>query len=413
MLRGNHPHQSERVQMCPLLRRARGNISEQENWACRTRAAARLALVIIPLSSMLTVGGGQVVPGKLLKSLEVHRGSRPSQIIFSKGSQVIFVPDVAGRVIAPWKTTNWSRMESLLFERGFARFAVSPDDSWLVTSNYDGALDLYQIRNWDLAGEVMELQPRHRLKLPFQAPGTFTSVPVFDPSSTFVAVGVRSLRSQNLAYREEELEHFVKLIELSSMQERTLRCQPGWKKGREPAIYSLAFSPKTDFLVGGLGNGTIPVWHLREDDPGPNYLGGHKWWPFSGAHWVGVIGVTSLSPDGRLLASGDTYFENVIRIWDVENDRLVHEERLSSKTFDPLWGLSYSSSGSMLVACTRERIVVFNTRTWETRWSVQRAIQDEGGFLGCLFSPDDSFVAVINYSPPKSDRPHLVEFRTP
>jgi WD40 repeat protein len=100
---------------------------------------------------------------------------------------------------------------------------------------------------------------------------------------------------------------------------------------------------------------------------------------------VGKSGCLALSPDGRMMASGD---EGTIELWDVRTE--AHEALLLGHK-DRVINLAWSPDGEILTSASLDGTV----RLWDVATRQELGILDEDAPLDLklLFSPDGTILA--------------------
>jgi WD40 repeat protein len=104
-----------------------------------------------------------------------------------------------------------------------------------------------------------------------------------------------------------------------------------------PAYSNVAFSPDTQWLAAGLGNGPIAIWATQI-------------WPEVARLQAppGIVQELLFSPDGRRLAAivsgGETGYKIVV--WEVPTWRVISEMAAD----DVVWDIAFSADGGWLVA---------------------------------------------------------------
>jgi WD40 repeat protein len=85
-------------------------------------------------------------------------------------------------------------------------------------------------------------------------------------------------------------------------------------------IYSLAFSPDSQYLVTGGDGGKLQLWHISDPQNAfSTSLEGHKGVDSEG--WSVGVDVVAFTPDGKYLFSGD--WDSIIHIWEVPSGQLI------------------------------------------------------------------------------------------
>ncbi|HHS96321.1 MAG TPA: hypothetical protein ENK08_00240 [Chloroflexi bacterium] len=95
----------------------------------------------------------------------------------------------------------------------------------------------------------------------------------------------------------------------------------------------------------------------------------------------------ALSPDGRLLAVGDSY-GNVV-VWDLEADKRLYTLPLDEETHQSVYNLSFSPDGQLLAANVGVDVKMVDVGTGETLYTLEME-----GYPPVTFSPDGQLLLV-------------------
>jgi len=151
----------------------------------------------------------------------------------------------------------------------------------------------------------------------------------------------------------------------------------GILKGHDSAIFSLSFSPDSNFLASGQASGqygtsdpTVRIWDVKQKQP-LHVLKGHK---------KSIYGL-AFSLDGQRVVSGSD--DHTLILWDVKTGKRMatlmgHTDDVVSATYDPTG--RYIASGSY----------DHTIRLWDgTTGRFIKTLADQGTQVGSLsFSPD-------------------------
>ena len=219
------------------------------------------------------------------------------------------------------------------------RFAVATQDSVLL---------------WDLGEATPQALPQpasqpRRLDVPA---GNQVTALAFDPASETIAY----------SYPGE-----VGLWDPETGVRRRLRASDS--VGAASILSCLAFTPQGRFLIGG-GFGALPIWHASTGSRVTFHEKGHK------------VSSLACSPDGKLLASGDT--SGAVLIWSFRLRRVVL--RLNGHG-EPITAIAFTGDGQrMATASAYGAIRIWNLAPFRKTW------WERLGAHGEAFSPDGSRV---------------------
>jgi WD40 repeat protein len=139
-------------------------------------------------------------------------------------------------------------------------------------------------------------------------------------------------------------------------------------------VFEIAVSSDGIHAAAGCGDGTVHLWNAVTSKAV------HIFRDSGRAHSV------TFSPDGRLLACGDS--REKVRIWDIATRREVHPPLEGHSHY--LSGLAFSPNGKYLASASWREVKVWEVATWSE-------VIDLGGLTGEIFrvafSPDGKRLA--------------------
>jgi WD40 repeat protein len=294
---------------------------------------------------------------------------------------------------------------------GVTSLAFAPDSNTLATGSMD-----WTTRLWNLGGAkpIERYPPIGHLARP--------NAVSFSPDGRSLASGGEDLTTRVWDVSKAE------------------PAQTALFKGDSTAIYALAFSPDNRTLATGGASTKANLWdtslrrHLRTLGPHPTHVysvfyssdgdriltrsgkdlvlwnanNGREVARFDG-HETPVLGA-ALSGDGRFVLSGtgypeydkdgkpvkkngvQQYVDCLLRVWDVENGRLLHAEKDFPR---PVASVALSPDGRRITGCISEEA----PRQWEfSGEKVKEAPEQKEASVGAhvqLFSPDGTRLATV------------------
>ncbi|MBD2576686.1 NACHT domain-containing protein [Oscillatoria sp. FACHB-1406] len=141
------------------------------------------------------------------------------------------------------------------------------------------------------------------------------------------------------------------------------------------AVFTVAFSPDGELLATGDSNCEINVWQVSGSQQVLR-LNGHT-------DWVRSV---AFSPDGKILASGS--FDRTIKLWDVKTGKCLqtlrgHTKRVNSVAFSP--------DGTILASSSRDKTI----KLWDilSRECSKTLYGAPTGTPSLIFSPDGKILA--------------------
>ncbi len=155
----------------------------------------------------------------------------------------------------------------------------------------------------------------------------------------------------------------------------------------DDGAYALAWTPKSTGLAIGFADGTAQLVNLTDQQIG-SYDSG------TGGDLRGILYAVSISPNGRYLALGG-FFSDDIQIFDVVTQRKVRT--LSGHT-DSVWSLSWSHNGRYIASGSADA----TARVWDGNTGKLLLIYDKLGdtVRAVSWSPDDARIASGGLSGP-------------
>ncbi|MBE5230918.1 MAG: WD40 repeat domain-containing protein [Microcystis sp. M54BS1] len=131
---------------------------------------------------------------------------------------------------------------------------------------------------------------------------------------------------------------------------------------------SIAFSPDGEYIVSGLGNGTIQLWNLQGNPVG-KLFGGH----------YGPVRSIAFSPNGQYIVTGSDDY--TVRVWNLQGNPvtppLLHQDRVTSVAFSP--------DGKLIVSGSNDGKV----RLWDL----------QGNLVGQPFQGHESWIESVSFAP--------------
>jgi len=190
-----------------------------------------------------------------------------------------------------------------------------------------------------------------------------------------------------------------------------------WHWDNDEPICSLSLSPKENLLAVGTYDGLIRLWKIPEGKLLSIWRGHRE-----------KVSTLSFSPDGHLLASASGGLwggvqDNTIKLWRIQGRKIILVKQFRRMHFKGITGLAFSPNGKYCVSCSTEfdpRVRVWrvdNGRViWEYPtlgkrltyyglawlaiyiWHVGYVVRPPiSPFMGCSFSPDGRFLAAATY----------------
>ncbi len=281
-------------------------------------------------------------------------------------------------------------------QAGFVSISWSPQSSWLAVGATDGAIDFYNVNDYDeryllqghvrdvysiawfddllassSADDTVRLWNTHQQSLIHTLQGhtgTVNSV-AWSPDGKKVVSGsadktlrlwdtgngsiLRALTGHTQSVMSVAWSPDGKLLASGSLDRRVLLWDA--RSGREPRafqhqaeIMSVAWSPDSQFLATGAGN-AVQLWQVSTGKT-LHTLQGH----------TSIVTAVAWSPDGRCLASSSR--DQTVCLWDpLLGERL----RTLQGHLQGLTGLAWSPDGKSLATVSHDELSLWNTETGE------------------------------------------------
>ncbi|MBF2016527.1 MAG: hypothetical protein IGS23_15260 [Rivularia sp. T60_A2020_040] len=160
---------------------------------------------------------------------------------------------------------------------------------------------------------------------------------------THLQVNLQEYDFSNLTIRQADLQ----CINLASVNFQNTAFEQSVFAATFKNIYSLALSPDGKLLATGDMDGQIHLWQMAD---GKNLL------TFKGHE--GVVWTVAFSPDGQTLASGG--HDGLIKLWDTQTGECL-------KTLDKhtgiVWSVSFSADGQTLASGSQDALICL----WDVR----------------------------------------------
>lgn len=312
---------------------------------------------------------------------------------FSPDGQRLMTSDFDGAVKI-WETATWKELFTFkAHESAVKAAAFSPNGKLLATGGDDRLVRLWNTATWQQVGEIKGHGGRV-LSLAFSPDGGRLAtasddhtVKVWDVATGSDFYALRSHRAEvnTVAFSPDGKmlasagdDFTAKLWDVATQQELvTLKGHTDW-------IRSVTFSPDGKILATGSRDLTAKLWDTATGREIATLLGTVA----EGGTSIGAGHVLSVafSPNGRFLVTGQE--DHTIRIWDVisrkEIGRLTnHKRRITSVAFSP---------DGKLLASGGEDLTV---RLWDfaTRREINKLTGHTGEIWSVAFSPDGETLA--------------------
>lgn len=141
-------------------------------------------------------------------------------------------------------------------------------------------------------------------------------------------------------------------------------------------VNQVRFSPDSRSLIGAGADGTLWHWSLADEQSQSLYNGERR------------LVSLAISPDGKLIASGDD--TGAFLIWDAQSGELVHTQQEAHD--DSVTVLAFSPDGRQMLSGSRDSAVLL----WDTeRWTLMHEplMGHSNWVLSAAFSPDGQMIA--------------------
>ncbi len=323
--------------------------------------------------------------GEVLASIKLHTRTIPRQLRFIDGGIRLAVSDRSVDRLILWKGPEWKLDHELRVSGSLLSFSISSDSRWLAVVKSGGRVELHalstSLRSLEAPVSALELDKEG-------LDASITSALAFSPQGGLFAIGMR-MAGKSAAPHEET--NVVRVFRIGQ-QTPLLSFQPANDRElRAPEVYGLEFSPNGRLLAVGDRDGWLRLFSVADGrlvrEFGVPGLGGR-------AHH-GFVTFARFSADGRLLASGDGRSEPVVRVWEIESGMLIREMRLTDDPIDQIQGLDFSPDGSLLIASSIFKVELFETKGWNSVWSVSKD-RGSGGFAWATIASNGDF-AYVDY----------------
>jgi WD40 repeat protein len=156
-------------------------------------------------------------------------------------------------------------------------------------------------------------------------------------------------------------------------------------QGHSGDVRAVALAPDGKALVSGGTDGKVRLWEVPRPLPAVGPVAGKELHVFN--HWPETVEAVAFSPDGALLATGDS--NGVIVVWDVALRKQVRGFSVD----EPVRCLAFARSGKLLAANGKKAAVSI----WEVATGSEVASFAGDGIRCLAFSPDWRWLAAGDF----------------
>lgn len=266
---------------------------------------------IISSSGDKTIKVWNLLTGKLLRTL---KGSEQVlAVAISPGDRTLVSGSYnASQAIDIWNLSTGIRRNFQSDSHHVWSVAISPDSRSFASSNGDGSIDVWNMR---------DLKLRYRLLGHLD---TVWSVAI-SPNGQMLASASSDKTIKLWDSRTRELLHTI--------------------TGHSDRVRTVAFSPDGQILASGSWDKSIKIWNLKTKTL-LRSLWGHS----------GYVNSIAISPNGQILASGSD--DKTIKLWHLSTGKLLHTLKhhsgnVNSVSFNPDGNRLISSSGDKTIKVWR------------------------------------------------------------
>ncbi|MBA2749023.1 MAG: protein kinase [Tatlockia sp.] len=267
---------------------------------------------IISSSGDKTIKVWNLLTGKLLRTLKGN-SEQVLAVAISPGDRTLVSGSYnTSQAIDIWNLSTGIRRNFQSDSHHVWSVAISPDGQSFASSNGDGSIDVWDMRDRKL---------RYRLLGHLD---TVWSVAI-SPDNQMLASASSDKTIKIWDLRTKELLHTF--------------------TGHSDRVRTVAFSPDGQILVSGSWDKSIKVWNLKTKTL-LRSLSGHS----------GHVNSIAISPDGQIMASGSD--DKTIKLWNLPTGELLqtlkqHSGNVNSVSFSPDGNLLISSSGDKTIKVWR------------------------------------------------------------
>ncbi len=263
---------------------------------------------IISSSGDKTIKVWNLLTGKLLRTLKGN-SEQVLAVAISPGDRTLVSGSYnTSQAIDIWDLSTGIRRNFQSDSHHVWSVAISPDGQSFASSNGDGSIDVWNMRDRKL---------RYRLLGHLD---TVWSVAI-SPDNQMLASASSDKTIKLWDLRTKELLHTF--------------------TGHSDRVRTVAFSPDGQILVSGSWDKSIKVWNLKTKTL-LRSLSGHS----------GHVNSIAISPDGQIMASGSD--DKTIKLWNLPTGELLHTLKQHSGNVN---SVSFSPDGNLLISSSGDKTI--------------------------------------------------------